>query len=355
MGQLANVTRVRTLTVTRRVRALGGWGQVLLPVGQEVGPAHIIARGPATSAFLVWRASETLKTRPENITEMLLVKEGASVERGQPLLRRAGAFGRTKVYRSPADGTLVQVRDGCLVLQRAGKVEEVRALLKGRVVSIIPDRGAIIEAVGSLIQAAWDSGKSGVGRLLPPLGSADDGLAVEDIGTEVAGAVCCTGFVDSIETLESLEERGARGLVAGSMPAALCLRARRLSYPVILTEGIGYRPMAEPVFELLQRSEGRELSLLAAGDVHRPQPAAIVIPLATSGPLPQVDMATDSLQLGSLVRLIGVGDRTLLGRIAKLHGQPRRTEHGGMAAGADVVLADGRAMFVPYANLDLIG
>jgi hypothetical protein len=29
--------------------------------------------------------------------------------------------------------------------------------------------------------------------------------------------------------------------------------------------------------------------------------------------------------------------------------------YGGLAAGADVVLADGGAVFVPYANLDLIG
>jgi hypothetical protein len=355
MSQLANVTRVKRLTVTRRTRTLAGSGQVMTPIGQDVGPVHIVARGPAASAFLVLRASDALKVPPAKIERLLLVKEGAELERGEPLLRRTTAFGRSKVYRSPADGTLVRVRGGCLVLQRSGKVEEVRALLKGRVVSIIPDRGVIIEAVGSLIQVAWDSGKSAVGRLLPPTGSADDSLMVDAVGAESAGAICIAGFVDSVDTLESLEERGARGLVAGSMPAALCLRARKLSYPVLLTEGIGYRPMAEPIFELLQRSEGRELSLLAASHVHRPQPAEIVIPLPTSGPLPQMDAGIESLQTGSLVRVMGMGDQTLLGRISKLRVQPRQTEHGGMAAGADVVLADGRAIFAPYANLDLIG
>jgi hypothetical protein len=52
---------------------------------------------------------------------------------------------------------------------------------------------------------------------------------------------------------------------------------------------------------------------------------------------------------------MGLEEQTMLGRVSKLYIQPRRTDYGGMAAGADVVLADGRAIFVPYANLDLIG
>ncbi|MGD8805702.1 MAG: hypothetical protein PVH65_07610 [Chloroflexota bacterium] len=355
MSQLTKVTRVRTLTVTRRIRTLTGWGQVLAPIGQEVAPAHVVARGPATAAFLVLQASDVLKTQPERVEKMLLVKEGAELERGEPLLRKSRAFGRPKLYRSPADGTLVRVRDGCLVLQRAGKIEEVRALVKGRVVSIIPDRGVVIEAVGSLIQAVWDSGKSAVGRLQAPASSADDSLNVKDVGPEAAGSICIAGYVDNAETLASLEERGARGLIAGSMPSGLCLRARRLSFPIFLTEGIGYRPMAEPIFELLQRSEGRELSLLAESRAHRPQAAEIIIPLPTSGSLPQLEPADDSLQTGSLVRVMGLEEQTMLGRVSKLYIQPRRTDYGGMAAGADVVLADGRAIFVPYANLDLIG
>ncbi|MGD8857676.1 MAG: hypothetical protein PVG33_15185, partial [Chloroflexota bacterium] len=67
MSQLTKVTRVRTLTVTRRIRTLTGWGQVLAPIGQEVAPAHVVARGPATAAFLVLQASDVLKTQPEQV------------------------------------------------------------------------------------------------------------------------------------------------------------------------------------------------------------------------------------------------------------------------------------------------
>ncbi|MGD2078782.1 MAG: hypothetical protein PVH18_10385 [Chloroflexota bacterium] len=354
MSQLARVTKVKTLTATRRVRALARSGQIVVPVGQTVAPAQVVAHGPAASAYRIIPAGEILKAPPEKIKQYLLVKEGATLERGTPLLRKPRRFGRAKIYRSPLEGTLDYVRDGTLVLRRAGKVEEVRALLTGQVVSIIPDKGVIIESVGSLIQAVWDSGKSAVGRLMAPAGNAEDELTIEDLGPEASGAVCIAGYVTSAEALESLEERGARGLVAGSMPAELCLKARSLSYPVLLTEGVGRKTMAEPIFELLNRLEGREVSLLAESQIYRPQPAEIIIPLPTSGPLTQTEMK-DSLQPGSLVRLLGLGDQTTLGRVAKMHARPRRTAHGGMAPGADVVLADGRAMFIPYANLDIIG
>jgi hypothetical protein len=304
---------------------------------------------------MVLRASDVLKTAPEEIEKLMLVAEGAELERGQPLLRQPRPFRQAKIYRAPADGTLVAVRDGCLVLQRAGKFEEVRALLKGKVVNLIPDRGVVIETVGGLVQAAWDSGKSAVGRLQSLAGKASNRLVAVEVGPEAAGSVCLGGYVDSAETLESLEERGARGLVCGSMPAELCLQARELSFPILLTEGIGRRSMAEPIFELLQRSEGREVSLLAQSQAHRPQPAEIIIPVPASNPLPQMELGDDALQVGSLVRVLGLGDETKIGRVSRLTIQPRRTPHGGLAAGADVVLVDGSAVFVPYANLDSIG
>ena len=97
-------------------------------------------------------------------------------------MRGPATIGRAKVYRCPADGTLVRVRDGCLVLQRSDREEELRAMLSGRVVSVIPERGVVIEAVGSLVQGVWDSGHSGVGKLVRAVNSAEEGLTAKHIG-----------------------------------------------------------------------------------------------------------------------------------------------------------------------------
>jgi hypothetical protein len=301
------------------------------------------------------RASDVLDVPPEALDKYLLAKEGARLERGAPLLKKPSVLGRSKVYRCPADGTLVRVRDGCLVLQRLDQIEEVRAMVSGRVVSVIPERGVIIEATGSLVQAAWDSGKSTSGRLQQVVASADEAVTLEHVGPEAVGAVYIAGLLEQPDVLDSLEERGARGLVTGSMPAALCARASELGFPVFLSEGVGRRPMAEPIFELLQRSEGREVSLLASSSMHRPQRAEIIIPLPTTGQVQAIESDDLSLQTGSLVRVNGLKGGTAIGRVARTHSQPRRTAIGGLAAGADIVLSDGQALFVPYPNLDLIG
>ena len=346
---------MRELTTTRRIRVLPNAGQIVAPAGRDVEPVHVVARGPAASAYVVLRASEALGVAPEELEKHLLVEEGASLERGAPLLRGSAALGRAKLYRSPVEGTLLRVRDGCLVLQRNDRVEELRAMLRGRVVSVVPERGVVIEAVGSIAQGVWDSGHDGIGKLVPAVQSAEAALTIEHIGPEAAGAVYFAGAIEQVGVLESLEERSAHGLIAGSMPASLCARARESKIPIILTEGIGRRPMAEPIFELLQRSKGREVSLLAASDLYRPQRAEIIIPLPTSGSLPQVEPDVVALEIGALVRVVGLDSGTTLGRVAKAHAQPRRTAIGCAASGADVALADGQSLFVPYANLDLIG
>jgi hypothetical protein len=326
-----------------------------VPVGRQVEPVHVVARGPATSAYVVLRASDVLGVAPDELGNHLLVEEGATLERGAPLLRRPATIGRANVYRCPADGTLVRVRDGCLVLQRSDREEELRAMLSGRVVSVIPERGVVIEAVGSLVQGVWDSGHSGVGKLVRVVNSAEEGLTVNHIGPEATGAVYIAGTFEQPEVLDRLEERSAHGLIAGSMPASLRARVRKSTIPIILTEGFGRQPMVEPIFELLQRSEGQEVSLLAASHLYRPQRAEIIITLPTSGSLPQVEPDALSIEIGALVRVIGLDSGTTLGRVARVHAQPRRTAIGGAASGADVALADGQVMFVPYANLDLIG
>ena len=88
---------------------------------------------------------------------------------------------------------------------------------------------------------------------------------------------------------------------------------------------------------------------------HRDQAPPAEALRTASGPLPQVEPDVVSVDTGSLVRVIGLDSGTTLARVARAHSQSRRTAVGGAASGADVVLENGEALFVPYANLDLIG
>lgn len=351
MKLYSNVARVRLVATIRRSRRLSVVGEVLTPVGLDVNAVQVVARSAELSGFQIIQASEHLKIVPEKLANYLLVEAGTVVQKGTPLIRKPGLFGRSKIYRSPVNGYLNQIIDGCLVIQYTNEVTELRAGLPGRVVSIIPERGVVIEATGAVVQAIWDSGKDGYGRLVAVTQTPADGLPAGLAGGQVRATVLVAGIATDLAEMQALENEGVRGLIVGSLPAGLIPEVEKLAYPVFVTEGIGIIPMATPIFDLLRQSAGREVALLAASGGPRPQPAEIVIPLPTSG---RVETSQEALTIGATVRVIDLQGQVNVGKVLRLHQQPLKHKLGYSLPGAEVVLANGDTMYVPYPNMEIL-
>ena len=222
MAVHTRVTRLESLATVRRARRLPYPGEVLTPVGQQVGPTQVVARAPDYMDYQILRASDVLEVKVEDLEQYLLVDVGTLIEKGTPLMRRPGIFGRSKIFRSPVEGYLNLIHDGCLVVQRVGELIELRAQLPGRIVSIIPERGVIIEAIGALIQAVWDSGKDGYGRILKASDSAEGTVQANLIGGQARGAVLVAGTATDLDLLHNFEDQGVRGMIVGSLTEAMC-------------------------------------------------------------------------------------------------------------------------------------
>lgn len=350
----SHVTQVRELAYIRRQRFLSRPGETVAMAGQEVSPIQVLARARMPAGVFVLNASKVLDVLPEEVEQYLLVSEGTSVQKGTPLLRRPSRFGRTKLFRSPADGVLRQVRHGYLLLQQGGVVEELRAMMEGRVAAVIPSRGVILETNGTLIQALWDSGNEGFGTLKMAANAPDYELEEERIGAGAANAILVTGRVTEPQALVRLEELGARGLIVGGMPAELCRTARDVSYPVAITDGVGGLSMAEPIFELLQSSEGRQASILAGNQGANGPRTEIIISLPASDVRDRMQRSQANLEVGSLVRVLRAGRSALVGEVTQLYPGSKRLSGTASFPGASVRLKGGRHIYVPYPNLDLI-
>ena len=349
-----NTTKVSLLTNIRRARLLPRAGEVVVTIGQDVNPVHVLARATDPASYQILQASELLDIPAERLSEYLLVEEGSALKRGTPLMRKPGLFGRSKVYRSPVEGILHQVRDGCLVMERVGGLIELRAMIPGRVVSIIPGKGAVVETTGSLIQGQWDSGKDGFGKLRMAVGLPGEELVADRIGRDAHGAVLVAGTITQITILELLEEVGVRGLIVGSLPSRLSKDTGAFPFPVIATDGIGEDAMSQPIFELLKQSESRQVSVLASQVGPRGLRSEIVIPLPSVQSMEQLTNIPEVMSLGSQVRVWRMGTGAMVGKVTQIHTQPRKTQVGALLPGADVELADGRVVFVPLRNLDLL-
>jgi hypothetical protein len=170
----------------------------------------------------------------------------------------------------------------------------------------------------------------------------------------VRGAILAAGYLDNTEFLGQLEEKGIRGLIVGGMPAELCRAARRLTIPVFITDGIGLKAMAEPIYKLLQGSEGREVALFAHTEGIHGSRSEVVIPLPAGHASEPTGPQPAELAVGQRVRVIRLGQNVQIGEIVTLHHKSRKTDVGTRLPGADVRLTNGLVVFVPYTNMDLI-
>ncbi len=349
-----NATRIRLLTNIRRARLLPRAGEVVVPVGQEVNPVHVVARAIAASSYQVLRASKILNVPADKITEFLLVKEGASLQRGTPLLRKSEFMKRDKVYRCPVEGTLRQVHDGYLIMEPTGGLIEMRAMIPSRVVSVVPNRGVVLETFGSQIQGVWDSGKDSFGQLRVATDTPVDELIPEDIKLDVHGSILVAGHVSQFETLQQLEELNARGLIVGSIPSRITDVAQSFSFPIFVTDGIGNQAMAAPIFELLVQSNGRQAALFSSQSGPAGHRGEVVISLPSSAGMEQYASSTDTLSIGSQVRVWRVGLDNRIGKVIRIYSQPRKNKLGMHLPGADVRFDDGEINFIPLGNIDLL-
>ena len=343
-----HTTIVQRMMQVRRERLLPIEGEVIASEGQEVSPVQVVARAPHESDFQIIPASEQLRIDSESLSDYLQVTPGEAIEIGAVLVQKRG-FPRSKTITSPINGVFAGERNGRLILRPTPEWMELRATLRGRVVRIIGNRGVEIEANGSLIQAAWGSGKEAYGNIKLATRTSDAPLTNETLDSETFGQVLIVGHLNDAETLAQAEENEVRGIVTGSIASHLLTAAEAVSFPILVTDGIGHQRMAAPIFQLFLQAEKKEVSLFGKSDrTHR---AEAIIP--QSGAAASIEPA-QNLMVGQPVRILRAPYRNEVGEVVRIYERARTTAVLSQTTGADIQLPDGSITFVPRANLDTI-
>ena len=348
----SGATTVNQNTRISRERRLPQAGEFVVTIGQQVTPVQVIARASQQRGYTIVPAAELLGVAPETLSEYLLVEEGAAIQKKKPLLHRRSLFGGQH-YTSPVNGVLYQVTNGRLILQQTPDLFELRAMMHGVVRSFLGNRGIVIETQGALIEAQWGSGREGYGTIKVVVDQRESPLRAEHIGADVRGAVLVAGHLAQLSVLELAEENSVRGVIIGSVPAEYISELSRFRFPILVTEGFGNIAMSTPVFDLLQKCEGREATLLgiAGSTWDRPE---IIIPIPESDPVAPASRTIEPLRIGNQVRVWRNPYTGKVGKIVATYKRSQATEVGYRLHGADVALEDGQVLFVPYANLDMI-
>jgi hypothetical protein len=354
-------TRFALSTQLVRRQLLPKPGEVLVRVGDRVQVNDLLAEAPREGQLHIIDLAQPLGVSVRALARYTRVTEGQQVAQGTPLASIHWPRLTKRAVLAPCAGTVQAIVDGRLFLRQSPEPYRLRAYLPGQVIETYPHRGVAIGAVGALVRGIWGSGGRRQGALVVMVSAPGDVLTWEMVSLRYRGTILVGGILDDARVLYRASRFRLNGLIVGSITAGLRTLCERLSLPVVVTEGMGRVPLARPVYELLLAHHSHAAVISGASEDGQSGPE-VIIPLsgsAASGsetvPAARALVVAHPLEVGALVRLTRPPYLGLIGRVILLPTTPQETAIGTRALGAQVRLADGRQVFAPYVNLELLG
>jgi hypothetical protein len=348
---LAPVTHFLPVTTIRRERLLPQPGKVIVRAGQKVTALDVIAETNLELEYQLLDIAHILHVSQKKSDRYLQCEVGDQLSSGDLIAGPVGISNR--VVRAQKNCKVILAGDGQVLLESSGKPFQLKAGIPGDVVELVPDRGAIVETTGALVQAVWGNGQMDFGVMSVLAKQPDHTLTIADLDVSLRGSIVLSGYCGDVETLKMTDELPLRGLILGSMEAELLPLASKMHFPIVLIEGFGKLPMNPVVFKLLTTNDRREVALNAEAwnQYARPRPE-IVIPLPAPG---NTEIAQESVEFApeKQVRVLRSPSEGKIGTIVKMVGSVNFP--GGLRSpAAEVKLEEGNIAVFPLANLEII-
>lgn len=355
----------------RKERRLPIKGELKVREGDAVKADDIVAKTNLPGNVHMVKVANRLNISPVDIIDVLLVKEGDTLNKGDMIAETQGLFGFFKSeLRSPVSGQIESISDvtGQIVMREEPLPVEVDAYVSGTVLDVIQDEGVTIESEAAYVQGIFGIGGEARGNLEVISTSRDNELSIEDINENHSGKIVVGGSFVSLEAYKKALKLKVKGIVVGGfnyfdLEEILGYRlgvaitgTEDLVTSLVLTEGYGNIKMSDRTYDLLKAHDGKFVSINGATQIRagviRPE---IVIPLGDNE-MPS-DTTTEKEKLGiesgSLVRVIRAPYFGKIGNVIELPPELQQMESETMVRVAKVSI-DGEDVIIPRSNLEML-
>lgn len=343
--------------------------------------ASIIIREDPRSAkpMSIVAVASRLRIFPRFIRAYTTVKEGDTVFEGKIIAAAPSVMGLEYVY-APTSGVVEKIcpRTGTITIVRPIKSTTIVAGITGRVVSVIPDEGAVVEGSGAYVQGVFGVGGEHTGPLRVVAGGPESVVTRKDTPGDVEGQVLLGGAYVTVDALEKARSSGAAGFITGgaSNLDVVQLLGREISlgvtgvedvdFTLILLEGFGVMPVSESTWTILKEREGSATfvdgSTQIRAGVIRPEIIVCDDVPAEDAELPVLEgkregwlVETKEVSPGDRVRCVMPPYMGSWGTVEEIPSCPEQVESGAVLSVARVRLDDGRLVTVAEANLEVWG
>ncbi len=347
----APVVHFLPLTQIRRERVLPIAGKVLVRKGQKLSAMTIVAETVLNPEYQLLDISRILGISRSKTDQHIHCRIGDRLSKGDKIAGPVGVSQR--LVRAQSDGEVILAGDGQVLIELISIPHQISAGIPGEVIDLIPDRGAVIQTTGALIQAIWGNEQLNDGMLIVLAKTPSTELVASDLDDSMRGAIVFTGHCGSLEALKTADQIRLGGLILGSMHADLIQTAGEVRFPILLLEGFGRIPVNSLAFRLLSAHDHRNIAINACSLNHfsnrRPE---IVIPLPAPSSV-SAPKEVDEFSASKQVRILRSPWNGTIGTIVKLSGNTL-VESGLRVKTALVRISEERTVEVPLANLELV-
>jgi hypothetical protein len=358
-------------TVVRRTRRLPIKGEVLVKVGDIVGPDDIVARAMLPGPQQAIKLAEELGVEAGEVKGFFKLNIGDAVEAGQLVAETKGMFGGwfKKEVHSKHGGTIESISEitGHVLVREPSIPVEIPAYIRGTVAEAIPSEGAVIETRCAMVQGIFGVGGERNGPVRLAVGTPDDLLEAKHVLEDDKGKILVGGSGVTLEAVRRAVQVGAVGIVVGAVrdvdlteflgyDIGVAITGQEdISLTLVATEGFGKLRMAQRTFDLLKSLEGRQASVNGATQIRagviRPE---IIVPFTQSADAGQAQEPILALAPGTPIRVIREPYFGQLGKVTGLPSQPQTVDSGARVRVLQAELDDGQEVTVPRANVEII-
>jgi len=363
--------KVLHYTLLKKNRRLPIKGDVKKSKGDKVNADDVIAKTDLPGNVNMLKVANLLNISPADIHDVLMIKEGDSVNKGDLIAQTDGLFGFFKSdVRSPISGTIESISDvtGQIAMREAPMPVEVDAYVGGTVSDVINDEGVIIESEVAYVQGIFGIGGESRGDLQVVVDSREKEITEDLINDSHSGKILVGGSFISLDAFKKAIGLNVKGIVVGGFNyfdledilgytlGVAITGTEDLVTSLIVTEGYGNIKMSERTFNLLKSHDGKFVSINGATQIRagviRPE---IVIPLdANQIPDNKSDIKENlGIQQGSLVRVIRAPYFGKIGEVEDLPSELQKMESETMVRVATVKI-NSESFIIPRSNLEML-
>lgn len=352
----ANKKHILALTKIKRTRTFPSKGLVNVRVGQKVSANEPIGEYIQEKEYTLINIRKQLNlNKNKDARQLIKYKVGDTLQKDDLIAETGGLFSKT--IRAPYKSEVLLINSSQILLQNISNPIQLLAGVDSIVVELLPDRGAILETNGVLIQGVWGNQRIQSGLLIPILDSPSHKLDISDIDVTYRGSIIAGGYCDDGNIIKYANELPLKGLILSSIHPDLIPAAEKSEVAILITDGFGATPMNERTFELLTTNSKRDTSLNSEYDLMQGKIPEIVIPLPADGYLPN-DIT--EFKPGLIVRINHGPHMGLMGEITRVNDKPNVLPHGIKTMCALVKLnkidedSEQKEQLIPLANIDVV-